>query len=257
MQIITAPSKTQKFNGRTYAQYTHPALLDKTKILADQLKLMDRAELSQLIKTSERLTESTCRLIEDFVLPFHPDNAKQALFTFRGDAYSAIEADRYTSEQLHHAQQHLFILSGLYGILRPLDLMQPYRLEMGSPFAAGGYPNLYRFWRTAIVEIINQALLKSKDKILINLASKEYSRVIDEKKLQGEMVNIAFSQMQKGRLKTIPIHSKRARGMMIHFAIREQIATAARLKEFDLGDYNFSSESSTATDWVFIKNDCA
>lgn len=253
MQIITAPSKTQKFNGRTYAQYTLPVLLDKTKILADQLKLMDRTELARLMKTSARLTESTCRLIDDFVLPFSPDNSKQALFTFQGDAYSAIEADRYTTEQLHHAQQHLFILSGFYGILRPLDLMQPYRLEMGSVFTVGEDHNLYQFWGDQVTEIINQTLTKSKDKILINLASQEYSRVINKQKLQGEMINISFRQMHKGGLKTIPIHSKRARGMMIQFAISEQIATAGQLKEFDKEGYNFSSENSTATEWTFLK----
>ncbi|MGB3225499.1 MAG: peroxide stress protein YaaA [Desulforhopalus sp.] len=255
MQIITAPSKTQKFNGRTYAQYTYPVLLDKTKILADQLKLMNRDELSRLLKTSERLTESTYQLIESFTLPFDPDNSKQVLFTFQGDAYSAIDADLYSTEQLHHAQQHLFILSGFYGILRPLDLMQPYRLELGSVLTVGKDQNLYQFWGDQITEIINQALMKSKDKILINLASKEYSKVINKKKLQGEMIDITFRQMHKGRLKTIPIYSKRARGTMIHFAISEQIVTAEGLKEFDKGGYNFSSENSTATEWTFFKKD--
>jgi hypothetical protein len=253
MQIITAPSKTQKFNRRTYAQYTYPVFLNKIKILADQLKLTDRVELSRLMKTSERLTESTYRLIHDFVLPFSPDNSKQALFTFQGDAYSALEAERYGTEQLNHAQQHLFILSGFYGILRPLDLMQPYRLEMGSVFTIGEYHNLYQFWGDQVTETINQALTKSKDKILINLASKEYSKVINKQKLQGEMIDITFKQMHKGGLKTIPIHSKRARGMMIHFVISEQIDTAGRLKEFNRGCYNFSSENSTATEWTFLK----
>lgn len=255
MQIITAPSKTQQFNGRTYAQYTFPVFLDKTKILADRLKLMNRAELSRLMKTSQRLTESTYQMIDDFILPFSPDNSKQALFTFQGDAYSAIEAEQYSTEQLHHAQQHLFILSGFYGILRPLDLMQPYRLEMGTAFTVGKDHNLYQFWGDQITEIINQALIESMDRILINLASKEYSKVINKKKLQGEMIDITFRQMHKGQLKTIPIHSKRARGMMIHFALSEQIATAGGLKDFAKGGYNFSSEHSTATEWTFLKKD--
>lgn len=255
MQIITSPSKTQKFNGRTYAQYTYPILLDKTKILADRLKLMDRAELSRLMKISQRLTESTYQLIDNFTLPFSPDNSKQALFTFQGDAYSAIEAELYSTEQLQHAQQHLFILSGFYGILRPLDLMQPYRLEMGSVLTIGEAPNLYQFWGDQITEIINQALIKNKDKILINLASKEYSKVINKRKLQGEMIDITFRQMHKGQLKTIPIHSKRARGMMIDFALKEQIANTEQLKEFDREDYRFSIENSTVTEWVFLKKD--
>lgn len=255
MQIITAPSKTQRFNGRAFAEHSLPSLLLKTEILVDRLKLMDREELSRLIKTSERLTESTYQLIHDFALPFSPDNSKQALFTFQGDTYSAIHAEHYTKEQLRHAQQHLFILSGLYGILRPLDLMQPYRLGMGCSFAAGGAVNLYRFWREQITEIINQALTENSDRVLVNLASTEYSKVIDKKKLQGEMVTITFQQMHKGSYRTIPVHSKRARGLMIHFAISKQIDYAARLKEFNLDSYCFNREGSTAAEWLFLKTE--
>ena len=255
MQLITAPSKTQQFNGRMHTEYSLPIMLEKTKILTKQLKLIDRAELSRLMKTSERLTEATYQLIHNFSHPFTPDNAKQAVFTFQGAAYSAIAAELYTKEQLHHAQQHLFILSGLYGILRPLDLMQPYRLEMGCSFAVGNTDNLYQYWREPITKIINQALKKDSDKVLINLASKEYSKVVDKKKLQGEMINIIFKQVHKDQLRTIPIHSKKARGQMIHFAISKQIDNAAGLKEFDFDGYYFTKEDSTANEWLFIKKE--
>ncbi len=254
MQIITAPSKTQRLNSGAYAQHSIPVLLDKTKVLADRLKLMDREQLSNLMKTSEKLTEATYKLIHDFSLPLSPDNSRQALFTFQGDAYSAIEADRYTREQLLHAQSHLFILSGLYGILRPLDLMQPYRLEMGCPLAAGETANLYHFWRERITDTINQALTENSDKVLINLASTEYSKVVDKKRLQGEMVTISFKQRHEGKYRTIPIHSKRARGLMIHFAISNRVDNADRLQKFTLDNYRFSKEDSTATEWFFFKN---
>lgn len=255
MKLITAPSKTQQFNGRTYAEHSLPTLLEQTKVLSSLLKLIDRQELSRLMKISDRLTESTYKLIQSFSHPFSPDNAKQALFTFQGAAYSAITAEAYTKEQLHHAQEHLFILSGFYGILRPLDLMQPYRLEMGCSISAGKAASLYRFWQTPITNIINQSLREDSDKILINLASKEYSRVVDQKSLQGEMVTITFKQLHKGKFRTIPIHAKKARGLMIHFVISQQIDKAAKLKKFNLDGYCFSKEDSTATEWVFLKKE--
>ena len=253
MQIITSPSKTQQFNKRAYDTYSLPLLGHKTKILIDQLKRLNRKELAILLKTSVQLTESTYRRIDDFAQPFSLDNATQALFCFRGDAYKMIDAENYTSEQLLYVQKHLFILSGLYGILRPLDLMQPYRLEMGCPVAAGDASNLYRFWRDTLTSIINDNLSRKNDRVLINLASKEYASVVDEKKLQGEMVSITFKQQHKKQLRNIPIHAKRARGLMIHFAIMEQISTAVDLKEFTGDGYCFDSKNSTTTEWFFIK----
>ncbi|GAB6190333.1 peroxide stress protein YaaA [Desulfocastanea catecholica] len=254
MQIITAPSKTQQCNGRIYAQYTQPLLLDKAKILIDRLKLLDRDELSRLMRTSERLTESTYQRIHTFTLPFSPDNAKQALFTFQGDAYSAIQAADYSPEQLRYAQEHLFILSGLYGLLRPLDLMQPYRLEMGCSLSVAGVDTLYQFWREKITASINEAFAESADRVLVNLASKEYAKVVDERQLQAQMVHVTFQQKHQGRLRTIAIHAKRARGMMIDFAITNHIDTAAGLQEFRDDGYSFSRENSSATKWFFVKS---
>jgi cytoplasmic iron level regulating protein YaaA (DUF328/UPF0246 family) len=254
MHIITAPSKTQQFNKRLYAQHTQPLLLDRAKILIDRLKLLNRDELSRLMRTSERLTESTYQRIHDFTAPFSPDNAKQALFTFQGDAYSAIQAADYSPEQLHYAQKHLFILSGLYGLLRPLDLMQPYRLEMGCSFSVDSADNLYQFWREKITASLNEAFAESGDRVLVNLASKEYAKVVDKKELQAEMVYIIFQQLHKGRLRTIPIHAKRARGMMIDFAITRQIDKAAGLQAFHVDGYSFSRENSSTTEWFFVKS---
>ncbi len=253
MQLITAPSKTQKFNGRIYTEHSLPSLFAQTKTLSRMLKSIDRQELSRLMKTSERLTESTYKLIQDFSHPFSKDNAKQALFMFQGAAYSAITAETYSKEQLRHAQQHLFILSGFYGTLRPLDLMQPYRLEMGCSMPVGNAASLYSFWQTPITDIINQALKEDGDGILVNLASKEYSKVIDKKSLQGEMITITFKQLHKGTFRTIPIHAKKARGLMIHFVISQQIGEAAKLKKFNLDGYCFSKEDSTTAEWIFLK----
>ncbi len=255
MQIITSPSKTQQFNGRAYDTYTLPLLQQKTKVLIDQLQLLDRKKLSHLMQTSARLTESTYRMISNFSQPLSMKNSTQALFTFQGDAYKMIDAKNYTKEQLLYAQNHLFILSGLYGLLRPLDLMQPYRLEMGCRFAAGNAENLYQFWRETLTDLVNQDLALKSDRVLVNLASKEYSAVIDNKKILGEMVTIIFKQMHKGQLRIIPIHAKRARGLMIHFAISKQIDTAAGLKEFTGDNYSFASRDSTAKEWIFVKQE--
>lgn len=254
MQIIISPSKTQQFNGRACGTFTLPLLEQKTKVVMEQLKLLDKKAIAGLMKTSAQLTESTYKMIDALTQPYSLQNAAQALFTFQGDAYKMIDAENYTLEQLLYAQKHLFILSGLYGVLRPLDLMQPYRLAMGCPFAVGNVSNLYLFWREAITDSINRDLAQKSDKVLVNLASKEYSTVIDQRKLQAEMVSITFKQMHKGQFRTIPIHTKRARGLMLHFAISEQIETAAGLKEFTGDGYCFNSRESTDKEWLFLQS---
>lgn len=176
MHIITAPSKTQQCNGRIYAQYTQPLLLDRAKILIDRLKLLDRDELSRLMRISERLTESTYQRIHAFPLPFSPNNAKQALSTFQGDAYIAIRAADYSPEQLRYAHEHLFILSGLYGLLRPLDLMQPYRLEMGCSFSEAGVDTLYQFWREKITASLNEAFAENAERV--QCSSPSHNRIL-------------------------------------------------------------------------------
>ena len=206
------------------------------------------------MKTSEKLTLSTHERIHSFRRPFSQANSRQAIFTFQGDMFSTMDASHYTDKEINHAQKHLFILSGLYGLLRPLDLMQPYRLEMGAVLAVQMSKNLYQFWSDQVTEIINSALSGDTDKTLVNLASTEYSKVINRKKLQGEMVTITFRQKQKGTYKTIPIHSKRARGYMVHFVLTNQIARVAELKEFDLDGYTFNSDISTGDDWYFLQN---
>ncbi len=253
MRIIISPSKTQKFNGRACDTYTLPLLNQKTKTLMDRLKLLNRIEIAALMKTSEQLTESTARMIKGFSQPFSLQNSAQTIFTMQGDAYKMLDAEKYTEEQLLYAQNHLFILSGLYGILRPLDLMQPYRLEMGCPFAAGNTTNLYLFWRETVTDILKRNLAEQSERVVVNLASKEYSAVVDPKKLQAKMVNIHFQQMHNGQRKTIPIYAKRARGLMLHFAISEQIESAETLKEFTGDGYRYNTDGSSEKDWLFIQ----
>lgn len=205
------------------------------------------------MKTSDRLTDSTHQRIHSFSTPFTLDNAKQALFTFQGDAYDAISADTYTESELQHAQKHLNIISALYGLLRPLDLMQPYRLEMGAKLAVAGCKNLYVLWKDEITRRLNNRLQLSDDGTVVNLASTEYSKVIDRQQLEGKIVEVVFQQKHKGIIKTIPIHSKRARGQMIHFAISNKIEKALELKNFDLDGYILDKAQTTEERWLFLR----
>jgi cytoplasmic iron level regulating protein YaaA (DUF328/UPF0246 family) len=254
MQLITAPSKTQEFNGRLSDIFTLPHCIHTSEQINTRLRVMDKETLSQLMKTSPKLTESTYRRIHDFVTPFTLKNARQALFTFQGDAYEAIEAESYSEIQLEYAQNHLCILSGLYGILRPLDLMQPYRLEMAAKLEVKGCKNLYQLWQNEVTETLNSRFTRDHEQVVVNLASAEYSRVIDKKQLKAKIIEMVFRQEHKGRLKTIPIHSKKARGLMIHFAISNRIEKAADLKDFDLDGYSLNSEESTDLKWIFQKS---
>lgn len=251
MQIITSPSKTQQFNGREYCQYSLPVLQKKTKPLIDLLKKMSREELSSLLKTSEKLTSTAHRRIHGLTTKPTLQNAGQALFTYQGDAYSAVAADRYTDEELLFAQKHLFILSALHGILRPLDLIQPYRLEMTTPVALAGTDNLYQYWRDAVTEIINCSLSEMADRTLINLASAEYAKMVHKKELQGKMVTISFKQKLQGKYRAIPIHAKRARSLMLHFVISNRISEPLRLREFAEDGYVFCAAESTEKEWLF------
>lgn len=253
MQLITAPSKTQNFNARAYKTFTIPSCLDTSKKVNETLKAMTSDDIATLMKTSPKLTESTLQRIHSFRPPFSLENAKQALFTFQGDAYAAITAEKYTEVELEYAQNHLNILSGLYGLLRPLDLMQPYRLEMGAKLAVGDCKNLYLLWKDEVTELLNTRLAISQDKTVVNLASTEYSKVIDRKQLDGKIVEVIFQQEHKGKIKTIPIHSKRARGLMIHFAIINTVEQASDLKNFDLDGYSLDEENTTKERWTFFK----
>jgi cytoplasmic iron level regulating protein YaaA (DUF328/UPF0246 family) len=253
MQLITAPSKTQQFNGRLFDRHTLPHCIRTSEQINSRLRDLDKEELSQLMKTSPKLTDSTYQRIQEFQTPFSLRNAKQALFTFQGDAYEAIEADSYSEIQLQYAQNHLNILSGLYGLLRPLDLMQPYRLEMAAKLEVKGCKNLYQLWQNEVTELLNSRCKQDHDQTVVNLASTEYSRVIDKKQLKAEMVEVVFQQEHNGRVKTIPIHSKRARGLMIHFAISNRIEKLADLKSFDLDGYGLDHPGSTNQKWIFVK----
>jgi len=251
MLLITAPSKTQKQSERHIPVYTEPRLLDQSKQLIEVLQHYTVAELGQLMNIRPPLAESTRQKIHYFRPPLTLDNSRQAIFTFQGDAYSSLTPELYSQAQLEHAQNHLRILSGLYGILRPLDLIFPYRLEMGCRLATDKWKNLYQFWGDTITNVINADCMHHADQTLVNLASTEYARVINRKKLIPRLVSITFQQKKGDGYSTIPIHSKRARGAMIHYVITNQLTEAAELRKFNLDGYRFTPHRSTADNWLF------
>lgn len=253
MLLITAPSKTQRPVNRKFPVHTLPVFFDDSTRLTEKLRTYSPNELATLMKISATLTESTLEKIQSFLPRLTPENSAQAIFTFQGDAYSSLTPEEYTEEELLHAQEHIRILSGLYGILRPLDLIFPYRLEMGCKLENEKGKNLYTYWGDSLTEAINRDIARHSDKTLINLASAEYTKVIRKKILSPRMVSITFKEKKGEIIKTIPIHSKRARGMMLHYVIINRLNTSASLKDFDLGGYGFEESLSSEDNWIFVR----
>jgi cytoplasmic iron level regulating protein YaaA (DUF328/UPF0246 family) len=202
---------------------------------------------------SPKLAELNVDRYKTWKQPFTTENAKQSLLAFKGDVYRDIESDKFTASDFDFAQQHLRILSGLYGVLRPLDLMQPYRLEMGTKLKNKRGANLYEFWGTKITKSLNLALAQSKSDILVNLASNEYFNSVIPDDLDAEIITPIFKDTKNGKLKIISFFAKRARGMMTNFIIRKGITDPLQLKKFKVAGYKFDKSLSTTTEFTFTR----
>ena len=256
MLMIISPSKTQAFDGPCYSEYTLPVNLERSQVLVDRLQQFTVDQLGKLMKISPKLADLNCQRYQAFQVPFGLDNARQALFAFQGDVYNGIETERYTDADFAFAQQHLRILSGLYGVLKPLDLIQPYRLEMGTKLSINGSKNLYEFWGTDITETLNQAIgsHSGSESTLVNLASNEYYKAIRFQQLKANVINIAFKQNKNGVYKVIGIHAKRARGLMVDFAIKNRVEDVQDLHAFNVEGYQFNPNLSQTLEWVFCRD---
>lgn len=252
MIIIVSPSKTQHLVRPSGSQHSHPPLTENTTPLISLLKQFDRDELAKLMNISEKLADLTYKRIHDFTIPHTAESAGITLATFQGDAFSAMNKESYSPDDLLFAHDHLRILSGLYGILRPLDLMQPYRLEMGTKLRSDRGKNLYEFWGSTITESLNADLEEMQDRVIVNCASKEYSRAVKQNLLIGPMLTITFKQKKNNVLKSIAIYAKRARGMFVDYLIKERIMEIEQLTGFDAGGYAFAADLSTSSEMVFI-----
>lgn len=252
MLIAISPAKTLDYQSPLATQrYTQPELLDHSARLIEICRELTPAQISSLMGISDKLAGLNAARFHEWQPQFSPDNARPAVLAFKGDVYTGLQAERFSEADFDFAQRHLRMLSGLYGVLRPLDLMQPYRLEMGIRLATPEGKDLYAFWGETITERLNQALEAQGDRVLINLASDEYFRSVKPAKLAAEVIKPVFLDEKNGQYKVISFHAKKARGMMSRFIIKNRLTRVEQLQEFDLAGYCFDRKTSTGGELVF------
>ena len=251
MITLLSPAKTLDLDPVETSAHSLPRLLDDTASLVSVLKKKSARQLKNLMKVSNNIAELNVERFQRFATPFTPENAKPAALAFKGDVYLGLEAATFSEEDMDFAQNHIRILSGLYGVLKPLDLMQAYRLEMGTPLKKGRKKNLYEFWGRRITDLINADLNENGGDTIINLASKEYFHAVKPALLQGRLINIHFRENRNGQYKVISFTAKKARGRMAHLIVKERVTLAENLKEFVVNDYIYNEQLSTETDWVY------
>ncbi len=254
--MIAVVSPAKKLNTATndrQLKLTQPELLGETERLIETTRKLKPTDLQSLMGISESLASLNHARFQDFSTPFTHNNAKAAALMFNGDTYVGLDANSLSDEDLNWAQSHLAILSGLYGVLRPLDLMQPYRLEMGTRLKTDRGSSLYDFWGSQITSQLSDWLTGHANPSIINLASNEYFKSVQTQSLPGQVITPTFKEMRDGKAKIISFLAKKARGMMARHIISERIENPEELKQFDGGGYQFDESSSTETTWTFIR----
>jgi len=255
MLSVISPAKTLDFETpATTDRTTTPDYLDRSQALIDILRDYSPAQISELMGVSDKIAGLNAARFSEWQTPFTPDNAKPAAQAFQGDVYVGLEADRFAADDNAFAQDHLRILSGLYGLLRPLDLIQPYRLEMGTRLANPEGKDLYAFWRQPLTAELDRAVAKSGSPVLVNLASNEYFKAIDAKALEAEVVTPVFKDWKNDRYKIISFYAKKARGLMAAWMIRERLDNREGLKDFDVAGYGFNAAESQGSTLVFTRD---
>ncbi|MEM8563419.1 MAG: peroxide stress protein YaaA [Pseudomonadota bacterium] len=255
MLTVISPAKTLDFETPPLTRRaTQPRLTASSADLVADARKMNAKKIRSLMGVSDAIAQLNHQRFQDWSLPFTLDNAKQALFAFRGDVYTGLDADTLTAADRQFAQHHLRILSGLYGLLRPLDLIQPYRLEMGLKFNNRGGKDLYEFWGDTIAREVNQDLKKSGSRVLVNLASNEYFRAIDAKALNADVLTPVFKDLKGDNYKVISFFAKKARGQMTRFIIENEINDAAVIKKFRVAGYRYSAAASREGETVFLRD---
>lgn len=254
MLTIISPSKTQDFSSNGLPDlHSQPALLEESEVLMKELQKKSATDIASLMDVSDKIADLNFERFQSFSSPFSLENAKQALFAFKGDVYTGIDTENYRQEDLVFAQNHLRILSGLYGLLRPLDLIQPYRLEMKIKLQNPRGKDLYTFWGNRLTDALNASLEEQKNPVLVNLASNEYFRAINKKELKAAIVTPVFKEFKNGKYSIIAIFAKKARGLMTDFIIKNKIKQPEKLKTFTLEGYEYSETQSKPGEWVFIR----
>lgn len=254
MIIVISPAKTLNAQSPVQLeQYSQPVFMEEAQKIVTVLKKKKPEQLAQLMDISPKLAELNAHRYQLWQPPFTLDNSWQALLMFNGDVYQEMKAATFSPSQFEYAQQKLRILSGVYGLLKPLDLIQPYRLEMGIPISIGSKKDLYEFWKTKITSQLKKDLEHDGGQTLVNLASNEYFSAIDTKKLKARIITPSFKETRNGQYQMISIFAKKARGLMSRFIIENQITDPEEIKAFDLGGYYFNNGLSKENEWVFTR----
>lgn len=255
MLSVISPAKTLDYDSApTTRRATQPEFLEQAAALVADARQLEPSDIRSLMGVSENIAALNHRRFMNWQQPFSLDNAKQAILAFKGDVYTGLEAETLSAAELAFAQKHLRILSGLYGLLRPLDLMQPYRLEMGLSFANSGGRNLYEFWGDRISDSLNRQLRKSGSPVLLNLASNEYFKSVHPGALDGEVITPVFKDLKGDKYRVISFFAKKARGQMARFIIENEINDVAPLKKFRTGGYRYNGKMSSARELVFTRD---
>ncbi len=257
MLVIVSPAKTLDFESPlTVRKHTQPRLLKESERLVETLRALSPAELAALMGISDKLSGLNAARYQEWSRPFTPDNARQALYAFQGDVYVGMQAREFSAEDRAFAQKHLRILSGLYGVLRPLDLIRPYRLEMGTRLATDRGTDLYGFWGDRVTRVLREDLA-ARNPFIVNLASEEYFRAVDVDALDVPVISPVFRDYRNGKYKIISFFAKKARGMMASWIIRNRVRTENALRSFNEGGYRYSAAESSPERPVFLRRDKA
>lgn len=256
MLALISPAKTLDYQSTLPTDiHTLPRLLDHSQQLVDISRSLSATEIAQLMSVSEKIATLNVERFRDWQPNFDFSNARQALYAFKGDVYTGLDAYHLDACSIEFAQQHLRMLSGLYGLLRPLDLMMPYRLEMGTKLANHHGQNLYAFWGNIITDLINSDLADIQSELLVNLASDEYYKSVKESKIKAEIIKPVFLDQKTGKYKVISFYAKKARGLMARYILENKITQAEELKSFNAEGYYFDAESSLKGELVFKRDE--
>lgn len=254
MLLVVSPAKKLDFESPlATTQTSQSALLEHSELLIERCIKLSPDQIASLMKLSDKLAGLNAARFGEWSQPFTTENSRQAVLAFNGDVYSGLDASSFSHDDFDFAQKHFRILSGLYGLLKPLDLMQAYRLEMGTKLDNIRGANLYQFWGDIITDELNKVLLEQKSDVLINLASNEYFKAVNKKTLKAKIITPQFKDWKNDQYKIISFYAKKARGLMARYIIQNQLTDVEQLKDFDVAGYQYSSDLTQGNDLVFIR----
>jgi len=256
MLLVVSPAKKLDFESPLATEkFSQPTMLEHSQLLINDCVKLSPDQIATLMKLSDKLAGLNAARFGEWSTPFNQSNARQAILSFNGDVYTGLDAQTFSDGDFDFAQKHFRILSGLYGLLKPLDLMQAYRLEMGCKLANSRGDNLYQFWGEIITDELNKALSEQGDEVLINLASTEYFKSVKKKQLNATIITPAFKDWKNGQYKMISFFAKKARGLMARYIIQNKLTSVEQLKDFDLAGYQYNESLSKGNDWVFTRKE--